>query len=231
MTEEAVYCKGWHVNGRRTAGVGVYFAEQDPRNRSKQMSSVDTPVSKPRADIYAAIEATRLAPHDVNVVVYVENDYVSQGMSVWLEEWLQNGFTKKDGKHAANEDLWLQLHEAVELRRNASDSTTTFQTVQPDDYDDVKIQSLAGAHKLAVEAAQRPARVVSQNGSLTSVPATSGAITTNGATSSTPTATHDPQNTYAVSYILKRQRLQAAIDEVDRAQKRVKTAFEALDSD
>lgn len=81
---------------KRKAGIGIYFADNDPRNISESMPMNLKPYSNNRAEIYACIRALQLVPQTVDIEICSDSRLVIDTM---------NGKSKKK----RNQDLWLIL--------------------------------------------------------------------------------------------------------------------------
>jgi ribonuclease HI len=46
-----------------------------------------------------------------DVIVYTDSKYVSQGISVWIAQWIRKNWKKSDGKPVKNKELWVKLYE------------------------------------------------------------------------------------------------------------------------
>ena len=46
-----------------------------------------------------------------DVIVYTDSKYVSQGISVWISQWIRKNWKKSDGKPVKNKELWVKLYE------------------------------------------------------------------------------------------------------------------------
>jgi len=61
-----------------------------------------------RMELTAAIEALKLVPENLRVVVYTDSQYLKQGIEEWLPQWKNRNWRRKGGK-LANLDLWKEL--------------------------------------------------------------------------------------------------------------------------
>ncbi|KAJ3070106.1 Ribonuclease H1 [Podochytrium sp. JEL0797] len=103
-------------NGKRHAkgGIGVFFAEGDPRNISEPLPG---PVqTNNRAELLAIIRALQVAPVDASVTVKTDSQYVQKGIGGWVAKWKRNGWKTSAGGNVVNKDLWMKLDEQMKKR-------------------------------------------------------------------------------------------------------------------
>lgn len=93
--------------GLATAGVGVWFGENDPRNVSERLVGKQT---NQRAEIVAVIRALEAAPLEP-LCVYTDSEYCVSGVNFRLQDWAAHNFHGVD-----NADLWERLHQMLRAR-------------------------------------------------------------------------------------------------------------------
>lgn len=80
--------------------------------KEKIIKGAETNTTNNRMELKAVIEALKvLRKTDKKITVYTDSQYVANGISLWLKNWV-----KKDFKDVKNEDLWKELHELLENR-------------------------------------------------------------------------------------------------------------------
>lgn len=80
--------------------------------KEKIIKGVETNTTNNRMELKAVIEALKvLRKTDKKITVYTDSQYVANGISLWLKNWV-----KKDFKDVKNEDLWKELHELLKNR-------------------------------------------------------------------------------------------------------------------
>ena len=67
-----------------------------------------------RMELTAAIEALNALNGPREVTLYTDSKYVMDGIQRWLPAWKKRGWKTANKKPVKNQDLWLQLDEAVE---------------------------------------------------------------------------------------------------------------------
>lgn len=67
-----------------------------------------------RMELMAAIIALETLKRPCNVNLYTDSTYVQQGISEWLENWLQRGWKTASKQPVKNQDLWERLYQATQ---------------------------------------------------------------------------------------------------------------------
>lgn len=52
--------------------------------------------------------------HNDNYTIYTDSVYVKQGINVWIQQWLKNGFKTSQNKDVKNKYLWMSINEKME---------------------------------------------------------------------------------------------------------------------
>lgn len=72
-----------------------------------------------RMELLAVIEALRLVARDLSgepqVRIYTDSQYVRNGITSWIQNWMKNGWKTAAKKPVKNQDLWIRLHELNKL--------------------------------------------------------------------------------------------------------------------
>ena len=67
-----------------------------------------------RMELRAAIEALGALKEPCRVALYTDSRYVQDGITRWLPDWRRRGWLTRAKKPVKNQDLWMQLDEAVQ---------------------------------------------------------------------------------------------------------------------
>ncbi len=67
-----------------------------------------------RMELRAAIEALGALKEPCRVALYTDSRYVQDGITRWLPDWRRRGWLTWAKKPVKNQDLWMQLDEAVQ---------------------------------------------------------------------------------------------------------------------
>lgn len=66
-------------------------------------------------ELTAPIEALkRLTRTNIPVEIYVDSNYVYQGMTQWITGWKARGWRKSNKKPVENSELWMELDKEVQ---------------------------------------------------------------------------------------------------------------------
>jgi len=96
-----------------SAGVGVWFGENDARNISEKLKGNQT---NQRAELMAIIRALEATDPSADVIIKSDSAYAIKCVTEWLPGWRSSNF--KNGK-VVNMDLILRLDEIVKAREGA----------------------------------------------------------------------------------------------------------------
>jgi len=70
-----------------------------------------------RMELRAAIEGLRATDHGALITMYVDSQYVRNGITSWIKGWKKNGWKTRGGSPVKNQDLWCQLDQEVSVRK------------------------------------------------------------------------------------------------------------------
>ncbi|KAI0746646.1 hypothetical protein C8Q80DRAFT_1176466 [Daedaleopsis nitida] len=118
-------CRG---NGKvgSTAGVGVWWGKDDPRNVSERCPGDQT---NNRAELLAIIRVLETAPVDRPLEIRSDSEYSIKSMNVWLSDWKRRSWRRGDGKEVKNLPLVQYADLLLQWRRGAIQQTVTFKKV------------------------------------------------------------------------------------------------------
>ena len=60
-------------------------------------------------ELTAAIRALEALKRPCRVALYTDSQYVRQGITEWLPQWVRRGWKTADRKPVKNQDLWQRL--------------------------------------------------------------------------------------------------------------------------
>jgi ribonuclease HI len=104
------------IKGNRTGGVGVFFAQDDPRNISfsiKEKSKVK--VTNQVCELLGCIKAleTIISTTIINnnlIEIKTDSMYIVNTINDWANKWAKNNWKKADNKSIQNEELIKKLY-------------------------------------------------------------------------------------------------------------------------
>ncbi|KAH6617626.1 ribonuclease H-like domain-containing protein [Chaetomium tenue] len=144
-----VYTDGSSLgNGRvgATAGVGVYFGDNDPRNVSERLEG-ETQTNQ-RAELTAILRALEIIDLAQDLEIRTDSKYSIQCVTEWYINWERNGWKTRSGP-VKNQDLVQLVRDKLE-EREAKGGRTQFIWVKGHDTD----QGNIAADQLAVAGAR-----------------------------------------------------------------------------
>lgn len=83
----------------KEGGVGVFLRDGFLEKRLSLGPFVNTTIS--RMELYAILEALKLADRKRKLIIYSDSEYVVDGINIWCENW--------DLEHRVNGDLFLEI--------------------------------------------------------------------------------------------------------------------------
>ncbi|KAK5635242.1 hypothetical protein RRF57_010954 [Xylaria bambusicola] len=117
------------ANGRAgaTAGVGVFFGEDDERNVSERLGG--EPQTNQRAELTAVLRALELSKKDAKIRIFTDSKYTIDCATNWYRSWEKNDWKKSNGVEVLNQDLVKQIRVLIDKRDKAG-FETLFQWVK-----------------------------------------------------------------------------------------------------
>ncbi|GAP90091.1 putative RNase H domain protein [Rosellinia necatrix] len=117
------------ANGRAgaTAGVGVFFGEDDERNVSERLTG-ETQTNQ-RAELTAVARALELSKDDPKIRIITDSKYAISCSTQWYKAWMGNDWKKPNGAEVLNQDLIRQIRALID-ERDEADFATLFQWVK-----------------------------------------------------------------------------------------------------
>ena len=111
-----------HTDGacKGTPGPGGWGAIlQTGGGHEKELWGGEPLTTNNRMELMAAIVALETLTRPCEVVLHTDSQYVRQGITLWLPNWVRRGWKTAGGDPVKNRDLWERLHEAC--RRHSID--------------------------------------------------------------------------------------------------------------
>lgn len=113
-------CLGNGKNGA-TAGVGVYFGENDPRNLAERLEGeVQT---NNRGELTALLRAMQIVPLTKDLRIFSDSKYSIECVTSWYKNWEKKGWKTSTGADVLNSDLVLAVRKQVDARAEAGAQT------------------------------------------------------------------------------------------------------------
>lgn len=99
-------CKGNPGPG----GWGVFMRWGD---RTKEMCGGEVSTTNNRMELTAVIEALRAIKRPVPMTIFLDSQYVRNGIEKWMDGWKKKGWRTASGSAVKNVDLWQALEDLI----------------------------------------------------------------------------------------------------------------------
>lgn len=99
-------CKGNPGPG----GWGVFMRWGD---RTKEMCGGDVSTTNNRMELTAVIEALHAIKRPVPMTIFLDSQYVRNGIEKWMDGWKKKGWRTASGSAVKNVDLWQALDDLI----------------------------------------------------------------------------------------------------------------------
>ncbi len=90
-------------------GAGGWGAILMHGKHQKKINGGEENTTNNRMELKAAIEALKALKDTCEVDLYTDSKYVKDGITVWINSWLTNGWRNANKKEVKNADLWQEL--------------------------------------------------------------------------------------------------------------------------
>ena len=115
MAEFTLYTDGG-CHGNPGPGGWAYLIEYDSKTIENNGGEAET--TNNRMELTAVIrgleqirETSQSITGTARIKVYTDSQYVKNGITTWIKNWLRNGWKTSAKKPVKNRDLWMKLHE------------------------------------------------------------------------------------------------------------------------
>ena len=87
------------------------------RGIEREVAGGEPDTTNNRMELMAAIAALEALRDPCDVVLHTDSQYVRQGITEWMANWLRRGWKTAGGDPVKNRDLWERLHAAAARHR------------------------------------------------------------------------------------------------------------------
>ncbi|KGM57124.1 ribonuclease H [Lysobacter arseniciresistens ZS79] len=95
-------------------GPGGWAALLRYGERERELVGGEVDTTNNRMELMAAIAALEALTAPCEVVLHTDSQYVRQGITTWMANWLRRGWKTAAGEPVKNRDLWERLHAAAQ---------------------------------------------------------------------------------------------------------------------
>jgi len=95
-------------------GPGGWAALLRWEGSERELVGAEPDTTNNRMELMAAIAALEALREPCAVVLHTDSQYVRQGITLWMPNWLRRGWKTAGGGLVKNRDLWERLHAAAQ---------------------------------------------------------------------------------------------------------------------
>jgi ribonuclease HI len=88
----------------------LFMRRADGSFYEREISGAEPETTNNRMELTAAIEALRALKRPCQVTLRTDSEYLKQGITRWLNQWVKNGWRTSGRQPVKNQDLWQTLH-------------------------------------------------------------------------------------------------------------------------
>lgn len=92
----------------------LMFKHENGEAAEKEISGYDPQTTNNQMELTAAIQALEALKMPCEVDFYTDSEYLKNGITTWLKNWIKNGWRTADKKPVKNQDLWERLQIATQ---------------------------------------------------------------------------------------------------------------------
>ncbi|MFC3551209.1 ribonuclease HI [Lysobacter cavernae] len=95
-------------------GPGGWAALLRYNGRERELAGGEADTTNNRMELMAAIMALEALSEPCEVMLQTDSQYVRQGITEWIGNWVRRGWKTAGGDPVKNRDLWERLHAAAQ---------------------------------------------------------------------------------------------------------------------
>ena len=96
-------------------GNGGWAAIINENNEKKIISGNEKNTTNNRMELLAPINALRGIKPGSKIKIYTDSQYVKNGITEWINTWLNNNWKTSKREDVKNKDLWIELYNLTKL--------------------------------------------------------------------------------------------------------------------
>ncbi|HDR1496545.1 TPA: ribonuclease HI [Pasteurella multocida] len=106
-----IFTDGSCLGNPGPGGIGVLLRY---KQHEKQISAGYFLTTNNRMELRAVIEALNTLKEPCSVTLHSDSQYMKNGITKWIFNWKKNNWKASTGKPVKNQDLWIQLVQAIQ---------------------------------------------------------------------------------------------------------------------
>ena len=95
-------------------GPGGWGALLSCSGREREIAGGDPATTNNRMELMGAIMALETLTGPCTIILHTDSQYVRQGITEWMKNWVRRGWKTAGGDPVKNRDLWERLHAAAQ---------------------------------------------------------------------------------------------------------------------
>ncbi|MEF3081136.1 ribonuclease HI [Luteimonas sp. SMYT11W] len=95
-------------------GPGGWGALLRYKTTERELSGGEPQTTNNRMELMGAIAALEALSEPCEIVLHTDSQYVRQGITEWMRNWIKRGWKTAGGGAVKNQDLWQRLQVACE---------------------------------------------------------------------------------------------------------------------
>ena len=96
-------------------GNGGWAAIINENNKKKIISGNEKNTTNNRMELLAPINALRGIKSGAKIKIYTDSQYVKNGITEWINTWLNNDWKTSKKENVKNKDLWVELYNLTKF--------------------------------------------------------------------------------------------------------------------
>ena len=105
-----IYTDGACKGNLGPGGWGAYLISGA---HEKEIFGGEAETTNNRMELTAVIEALRMLKNPSKIRLFIDSQYVKNGINLWISNWKRTGWKTSNKKPVKNVDLWMVLDELV----------------------------------------------------------------------------------------------------------------------
>ncbi|HBZ18569.1 MAG TPA: ribonuclease HI [Betaproteobacteria bacterium] len=105
-----IYTDGACKGNPGPGGWGAYLISGA---HEKEIFGGEAETTNNRMELTAVIEALRMLKNPSKIRLFIDSQYVKNGINLWISNWKRTGWKTSNKKPVKNVDLWMVLDELV----------------------------------------------------------------------------------------------------------------------
>ena len=94
-------------------GPGGWAALLRWRGQERELAGGEPDTTNNRMELMAAISALEALKEPCDATLHTDSQYVRQGITLWMPNWVRRGWKTSGGDPVKNRDLWERLNAAA----------------------------------------------------------------------------------------------------------------------